>query len=141
MTLLYCCPSPVHCRWPHSVILEKEGPNDGLVSVESAKWVSYLHPDGSCGCGAQRFPIRERISARFRTLITSISSGGSTLHGTNGPASAAVTSSSIRRRSTLPRQTISRARWMAYGPNPGQLRRTRGTCPLIEAMTTIKNHA
>lgn len=27
-------------KWPHSVILEKEGPNDGLVSVESAKWVS-----------------------------------------------------------------------------------------------------
>jgi len=26
-------------RWPHSVILEKEGPNDGLVSVDSAKWV------------------------------------------------------------------------------------------------------
>jgi hypothetical protein len=24
------------------VILEKEGPNDGLVSVESAKWVSEL---------------------------------------------------------------------------------------------------
>lgn len=27
-------------KWPHGVILEKEGPNDGLVSVESAKWVS-----------------------------------------------------------------------------------------------------
>ena len=26
-------------RWPHSVVLEKEGPNDGLVSVESSKWV------------------------------------------------------------------------------------------------------
>lgn len=26
-------------RWPHSVIMEKEGPNDGLVSVASAKWV------------------------------------------------------------------------------------------------------
>ncbi|KAF8167720.1 Alpha/Beta hydrolase protein [Crassisporium funariophilum] len=26
-------------KWPHSVILEKEGPNDGLVSVESSKWV------------------------------------------------------------------------------------------------------
>ena len=25
--------------WPHSVILEKEGPNDGLVSVNSSKWV------------------------------------------------------------------------------------------------------
>ncbi|KAF9508264.1 hypothetical protein BS47DRAFT_1366065 [Hydnum rufescens UP504] len=38
--------------WPHSVILEKEGPNDGLVSVESSKWGTYLgtlegvnHPD------------------------------------------------------------------------------------------------
>ena len=26
-------------RYPHSVIMEKEGPNDGLVSVESSKWV------------------------------------------------------------------------------------------------------
>ncbi|KAF8913039.1 Alpha/Beta hydrolase protein [Gymnopilus junonius] len=29
-------------KWPHSVILEKEGPNDGLVSVESSKWVWNL---------------------------------------------------------------------------------------------------
>ncbi|KAK7059168.1 lipase 2 [Paramarasmius palmivorus] len=29
-------------KWPHSIILEKEGPNDGLVSVESAKWGKYL---------------------------------------------------------------------------------------------------
>ncbi|KAF8973581.1 Alpha/Beta hydrolase protein [Flammula alnicola] len=29
-------------KWPHSVILEKEGPNDGLVSVESSKWGTYL---------------------------------------------------------------------------------------------------
>ncbi|KAF8578410.1 alpha/beta-hydrolase [Ramaria rubella] len=29
-------------RWPHSVVLEKEGPNDGLVSVESSKWGVYL---------------------------------------------------------------------------------------------------
>ncbi|KAL9716563.1 lipase 2 [Leucoagaricus gongylophorus] len=29
-------------KWPHSVILEKEGPNDGLVSVKSAKWGTYL---------------------------------------------------------------------------------------------------
>ncbi|TFK36886.1 Alpha/Beta hydrolase protein [Crucibulum laeve] len=29
-------------KWPHSVILEKEGPNDGLVSVQSAKWGTYL---------------------------------------------------------------------------------------------------
>jgi len=29
-------------KWPHSVILEKEGPNDGLVSVESSKWGIYL---------------------------------------------------------------------------------------------------
>ncbi|KAG6899126.1 hypothetical protein C0993_000503 [Termitomyces sp. T159_Od127] len=29
-------------RWPHSVILEREGPNDGLVSVESSKWGTYL---------------------------------------------------------------------------------------------------
>ncbi|KAF8078798.1 triacylglycerol lipase [Lyophyllum atratum] len=29
-------------KWPHSVILEREGPNDGLVSVESSKWGTYL---------------------------------------------------------------------------------------------------
>jgi len=29
-------------KWPHSVVLEKEGPNDGLVSVESSKWGTYL---------------------------------------------------------------------------------------------------
>ncbi|KAK8861419.1 hypothetical protein IAR55_002238 [Kwoniella newhampshirensis] len=28
-------------RWPHSVILAKEGPNDGLVSVHSAMWGEY----------------------------------------------------------------------------------------------------
>ena len=28
-------------RWPHTVILAAEGPNDGLVSVESAKWGEY----------------------------------------------------------------------------------------------------
>jgi triacylglycerol lipase len=39
-------------RWSHSVILAKEGPNDGLVSVQSAKWGEYRgtlldvsHPD------------------------------------------------------------------------------------------------
>ncbi|PFH54833.1 hypothetical protein AMATHDRAFT_362 [Amanita thiersii Skay4041] len=29
-------------KWPHSVIMEKEGNNDGLVSIESAKWGTYL---------------------------------------------------------------------------------------------------
>lgn len=29
-------------KYPHGIILEKEGPNDGLVSVESAKWGTYL---------------------------------------------------------------------------------------------------
>ncbi|CCA68539.1 related to triacylglycerol lipase [Serendipita indica DSM 11827] len=29
-------------RWPHGVILEKEGPNDGLVSVSSAQWGKYM---------------------------------------------------------------------------------------------------
>lgn len=28
-------------RWSHSIILAKEGPNDGLVSVQSAKWGEY----------------------------------------------------------------------------------------------------
>lgn len=27
-------------KFPHSVIMEKEGANDGMVSVESSKWVS-----------------------------------------------------------------------------------------------------
>ncbi|GJE87568.1 lipase 2 [Phanerochaete sordida] len=29
-------------KWSHSVILEKEGPNDGLVSLNSARWGTYL---------------------------------------------------------------------------------------------------
>jgi len=29
-------------KWPHSVIYVKEGPNDGMVSVESSKWGTYL---------------------------------------------------------------------------------------------------
>ncbi|KAM5530320.1 hypothetical protein V8D89_016021 [Ganoderma adspersum] len=29
-------------KWPHSVVLEKEGPNDGLVSLQSAQWGTYL---------------------------------------------------------------------------------------------------
>ncbi|EJF66902.1 alpha/beta-hydrolase [Dichomitus squalens LYAD-421 SS1] len=29
-------------KWPHSVVYEKEGPNDGLVSLQSAKWGTYL---------------------------------------------------------------------------------------------------
>ncbi|CCL98514.1 uncharacterized protein FIBRA_00513 [Fibroporia radiculosa] len=29
-------------KWPHSVIMEKEGPNDGLVSLKSAQWGTYL---------------------------------------------------------------------------------------------------
>ena len=28
-------------RWPHTVILAKDGPNDGLVSVNSARWGEY----------------------------------------------------------------------------------------------------
>jgi triacylglycerol lipase len=29
-------------RFSHSVVLEKEGPNDGLVSILSARWVTVL---------------------------------------------------------------------------------------------------
>ncbi|KAJ6509348.1 Alpha/Beta hydrolase protein [Mycena vitilis] len=29
-------------KWPHSVVLENEGENDGLVSVASSKWGTYL---------------------------------------------------------------------------------------------------
>ena len=28
-------------KWSHAVVLEKEGPNDGLVSLQSAQWVSH----------------------------------------------------------------------------------------------------
>jgi triacylglycerol lipase len=39
----YCHPPPRYSVWhyPYKVILEKEGPNDGLVSVESAHWGTY----------------------------------------------------------------------------------------------------
>ena len=29
-------------RYPHSIIAAQEGPNDGLVSVQSAQWGTYL---------------------------------------------------------------------------------------------------
>lgn len=29
-------------KYPHSVVMEEEGPNDGLVSVESSKWVYHF---------------------------------------------------------------------------------------------------
>ncbi|KAH9948166.1 Alpha/Beta hydrolase protein, partial [Amylocystis lapponica] len=29
-------------KWPHSVVMEKEGANDGLVSLQSARWGTYL---------------------------------------------------------------------------------------------------
>ncbi|KAG2740648.1 hypothetical protein P692DRAFT_201935487 [Suillus brevipes Sb2] len=35
-------------KWPHSIILEKEGPNDGVVSVESAKWVRHISRTSTC---------------------------------------------------------------------------------------------
>ncbi|ODQ66406.1 alpha/beta-hydrolase [Nadsonia fulvescens var. elongata DSM 6958] len=36
-------PTPLNIfKWPHSVIQKKEGDNDGMVSVESAKWGEYL---------------------------------------------------------------------------------------------------
>ncbi|KAG8862057.1 hypothetical protein FRC20_011370 [Serendipita sp. 405] len=38
-----CQPSLVDpFKWPYGVILDKEGPNDGLVSVSSAQWGKYL---------------------------------------------------------------------------------------------------
>ncbi|KAA8904540.1 Alpha/Beta hydrolase protein [Sphaerosporella brunnea] len=39
----YCHPPPVYSIWhyPHRVIHEREGANDGLVSVESAHWGTY----------------------------------------------------------------------------------------------------
>jgi len=69
-------------RFSHSVVLEKEGPNDGLVSILSARWVgipptlcfTFSHDDN-----------RARTSAHSNTSITSISWAGSTPLGTNGP--------------------------------------------------------
>jgi triacylglycerol lipase len=34
-------------KWPHSVVLEHEGENDGLVSVTSSKWVRATPLSGS----------------------------------------------------------------------------------------------
>jgi triacylglycerol lipase len=34
-------------KWPHSVVLEHEGENDGLVSVASSKWVRAAPLSGS----------------------------------------------------------------------------------------------
>ncbi|KAF8538387.1 Alpha/Beta hydrolase protein [Trichophaea hybrida] len=38
----YCNP-PIYSIWrvPHNIILEREGPNDGLVSVKSSRWGTY----------------------------------------------------------------------------------------------------
>ena len=38
----YCSP-PFYSIWwaPHRVIMQREGPNDGLVSVNSARWGTY----------------------------------------------------------------------------------------------------
>ena len=52
--------SPLAHRWPHSVVYEKEGPNDGLVSLKSAKWVRSL--------STSFFPYCSRRPA-FRTLV------------------------------------------------------------------------
>lgn len=52
-------------KWPHSVILEKEGENDGLVSVESSKWVGlalFSNPHLSFTIFA-----RERTAAPYHT--------------------------------------------------------------------------
>jgi len=50
-------------RWPHSVILEKEGPNDGLVSVESSKWVGFPFLLACCTCNPDS--LREHTSERY----------------------------------------------------------------------------
>lgn len=60
-------------KWPHSVVLEKEGPNDGLVSVESAKWVS-THLD--LVSISYSLPYRESIWAPFKMLIILTLSAG-----------------------------------------------------------------
>jgi len=41
--LIYLCNCVIlRCRWPHGIVYEKEGPNDGLVSVASSRWGTYL---------------------------------------------------------------------------------------------------
>ena len=41
--LLHCSSTNNHLpRLSHGIVLEKEGPNDGLVSVSSARWGTYL---------------------------------------------------------------------------------------------------
>jgi hypothetical protein len=54
-------------RWPHSVILEKEGPNDGLVSIESAKWVSLVL------CGSSLSYVRAMLESFHRELMSVLS--------------------------------------------------------------------
>jgi len=54
-------------RWPHSVILEKEGPNDGLVSIESAKWVSLLL------CGSSLSYVRAMLESFHRGHMSVLS--------------------------------------------------------------------
>ncbi len=53
-------------RWPHTVILEKEGLNDGLVSIESAKWVSLVLCGSSLSYVLESFH-RECMSVLSRT--------------------------------------------------------------------------
>lgn len=48
-------------KWSHSVVLEKEGLNDGLVSVNSAKWVGAFHCTSNCHL--------QFMSYRERTLV------------------------------------------------------------------------
>jgi triacylglycerol lipase len=40
--VFYSMRTELSIRFSHSVVLEKEGPNDGLVSVLSARWVNIL---------------------------------------------------------------------------------------------------
>jgi triacylglycerol lipase len=54
-------------KWPHSVVLEHEGENDGLVSVASSKWVRVSRSSDTDLCS---FLFRERISARCKACPT-----------------------------------------------------------------------
>lgn len=60
-------------RWPHSIVLEKEGPNDGLVSLQSAQWVRNSVGDVPYCCRrslntslTSLHPCRVRISALWK---------------------------------------------------------------------------
>ena len=85
-------------RWPHSIILEKEGPNDGLVSVESSKWVSRLPLPGTSVCVARR------------ALLNSSSASATGNVSRHAPGCESPRSSRVDQRGSVQLGAVSRAR-------------------------------